>query len=370
MKKNLELLKNTTVIDFSRLLPGGLCSMILSDLGADVIKIEDPLHGDYIRKIPPLVDENSIYFHILNRNKKSLGLDLKNPSNKDILYKLIKTSDIVIESFRPGVTKRLQIDYDTLKNIKNDLIYCSITGYGSTGPYSNLASHDINYISIAGLVGLSDPPIVPQIQIADISGALYATIGIMAALLDKKTTGKGKFIDISLTDSVIPWLTLFMGLYSLNKKVSSKDLLLSGEYPCYRIYKAKDGYISLGAIEPHFWENFCRSINRLDLIDKQFVYGDQGKEVINSLEEMFITRTKHEWFELFKDKDVCLTPVNNLEEVINDPQIIHRELITELEKIKQINLPIKFNGFSNKINNKAPILGEHTEQILKQLINN
>jgi crotonobetainyl-CoA:carnitine CoA-transferase CaiB-like acyl-CoA transferase len=142
---------------------------------------------------------------------------------------------------------------------------------------------------------------------------------------------------------------------------------LCGEYPCYKIYKTKDGYVSLGAMEFHFWKNFCVAINRLELIDKQFVYGGSAQEVIDSLEKLFMTRTKQEWFDFFKDKEVCLTPVNNLEEAINDPQIVHRELITEIKKIKQINLPIKFNGLSNNISEKAPSLGEHTEQILKQL---
>ncbi len=247
--------------------------MLLADFGAEVIKVEAPEFGDYLRNYEPKVDQNSAFFHSLNRNKKSICLDLKTKEDKEKFKDLVKEADVVVESFRPGVMEKLGLDYSILKSINPGLIYCAITGYGQTGPYANLPGHDINYISLAGLLNLmgekDGKPVVPATQIADIGGgALPATIGILLALLERKNSGKGQFVDISMMDGVISWLQATLPNYlSANILPKRGEQLLDGSRACYAVYETKDGrYLSVGALELKFWKAFCIVINKEDFV--------------------------------------------------------------------------------------------------------
>ena len=371
-------LKDIKILDLTRLLPGGYCTMLLADLGAEVLKIEDNKMGDYIRWLPPLIDGESAYFSVLNRNKKSMKLNLKKEKGKEIFFKLLKNYDVVIEGFRPGVTDALGIGYNDLSKINERIIYCSITGFGQTGPYKNKAGHDINYIGYSGildLMGIKDGmPVIPSVQIADIGGgALLSAFAIVSAVLSREKTKKGCYIDISMLDGVIPFLILCFAKYFADNILPKRgEIDLSGGYICYNVYKTKDEkHIALGALEPKFWEGFCKAIGREDLRDVHLVKGKEKEKYYEILQNIFIQKTQKEWIEFFKDKDVCLTPINTIEDVLKDEQIKNREMIIDFElnnkKLKQINFPIKFSNFELEIKLPPPKFGEHTHDVLKNL---
>lgn len=372
----MSKLENVKVLDLTRLLPGAICSLYLADMGADVLKVEDTEMGDYLRWIPPMRDGRSIYFSILNRNKKSMKLNLKKDKGVKIFLKLIEKYDVVIDSFRPGVLDKLGIGYSIAKEINPKIIYCSITGFGQTGPYKDMPGHDINYIGYSGILELcgerNSPPHLLPVQLADIAGgSLSAVISILCALYSRSTSGLGCNIDISITDCTIPFLSLIFGKYfydNILPKRGQDDL--TGKFICYNVYKTKDEkYIALGALEPKFWINFCKEIKREDLIDKQFVTGDEFEKYHREVENIFLQKTQKEWEEFFKGKDVCCTPVLDLQQVVKNEHVISRGLILEDEKTKEkyIPCPIKFSDMEIKNRLPAPEHGEHTVEILTEL---
>ncbi len=375
---NLQPLSGFKMLDLSRLLPGPFCSLILADLGMEVLKIEDTDQGDYMRTMGPIKKKDSAYFLSINRNKKSMTLNLKSKEGKEIFYRLIETYDIVLEGFRPGVMDRLQIGYSELKKRNPKVILCSLTGYGQDGPYQNRSGHDINYLGLAGILEMTGPrngdPILPGVQIADIGGgALMAAIGILSAVLQREKTGKGQHLDIAMFDGVLSWLSIHAARYfSENILPKRGEMHLTGRYACYQIYKTKDNrYISLGALEPKFWENFCHAIKREDLIAKQLIDEEQ-LEIIEELDRLFKTKTLEEWIECFKGVDTCIEPVLNLKEVFQHPQVIHRKMVIEIDhpvegKINQIGSPIKSSRFSFEIRRPPPLRGEHTVEVLKEV---
>jgi crotonobetainyl-CoA:carnitine CoA-transferase CaiB-like acyl-CoA transferase len=376
---NIDALTGVRILDLSRLLPGPFCSMMLGDLGAEVIKIEEPGVGDYVRHIPPFYKKESVYFLAVNRNKKSLTLNLKDQRGKDIFLDLVKTSDVVLEGFRPGVMDKLDIGYKTLSEINPGIVVCSISGYGQDGPYAMRAGHDVNYLSIAGIMGFTGTragtPIIPGVQIADIGGgALLAASCIMAALIARHTTGKGQHVDVSMMDGALSWLSMHAGKYfcdAMNPNPSSE--MLTGRFACYNIYKTKDDrYMSLGAVEPQFWAAFCTAVDREDLIPEQYTPGERAPEVIEEIQRIFAGRTKEEWVHLLKDVDCCCEPVNTFTEAFSHPQVLSRQMIVELDHpteghIRQINFPGKLSGTPPRIRTAPPALGMHTEEILKGL---
>ncbi|GBF31857.1 alpha-methylacyl-CoA racemase [Desulfocucumis palustris] len=371
-------LKGVKVLDLSRLLPGPYCSMMLGDFGAEVIKVEQPGQGDYIRWTPPLVGDTGGLYLTVNRNKKSITLDLKKKEARDIIYKLVKESDVLLEGFRPGVTARLGIDYDTLKNVNPGLVYCSITGYGQDGPYALKAGHDINYIGYAGVLGLNgragDTPAIPPVQIADlVGGSLMAVNGILLALLARERTGQGQFVDIAMMDGVVACLPVLTGALMAGGRAPVRGgELLSGGYAFYNVYSAADGkYIALGALEGQFWERFCRHVGREDLIPLQFTI-DRQEEIIAVLREIFIQKTRERWLEELEELDICCGPVNDLPEAFQDPQVKHREMVLEIDhprlgKIMQLGLPVKLSKTPGGIYSPPPELGEHTDEVLAGL---
>jgi len=360
----LDLIK-LKILDLSRLLPGSYATLILADMGAEVIKIEEPKRGDYAREFPPFIKGESVHFLNLNRNKKSVVLDLKTPQGQKACHEMAAEADIIIESFRPGVCKRLNISYTDLKKINPKIIYASISGYGQTGPYKDSPGHDINYIALAGLLGITgtqDTPVIPGIPIADIAGAFFTVIAILSAVINRNITGKGRYIDISLADSALHAMSPVLGQYFIDKKTPKRSKgFLTGGFPCYGVYKTKDNkFLALGALESKFWINFCQAIERTDLIEYQFF-----DKAIKELNKIFKTKTQKEWIDIFKDKEVCITPVKNLKEIENDAHFKQREMFIEIEHplagvLKQIGLPIKFSDITHGQDFHPPCLGEHT----------
>jgi crotonobetainyl-CoA:carnitine CoA-transferase CaiB-like acyl-CoA transferase len=373
-------LEGIRVLDLSRLLPGPFCSLILADLGAEVIKVEEPGFGDYIRWVPPLIRGKSYRYLILNRNKKSITIDLKSPQGKEIFLKLASKSDIVLESFRPGVAKRLGISYEHLRTRNSGLIYCAISGYGQDGPYSNLSGHDIDYIGYGGALGITGekgrPPIIPGVQIADIGGGgMLAAISILAALMARSKTGRGQFVDVSMLDGVVSWLSIHAAQYfGEGKSPERGKMMLSGGLAAYNVYETSDGrYLTLGILEEWFWKNLCNALGREDLCKINFMNPSEQPNLSSFLEETFKKKPLSEWINILNSADVPCGPVNSIEEVFNDKQVLHRKMVLEISDpvlgtIKQIGTPIKLSETPVTFRNPPPELGQHTEELLAKLI--
>ena len=367
------------VLDLSRLLPGPFCSMLLADFGADVIKIEDPNGGDYIRWWPPLLGKNSGFHIVLNRNKRSLTLNLKKPEGKEIFKQLVAEADVVLEGFRPGVMDRLGLGYKELRAINPCLIYCAITGYGSDGPRAQRAGHDINYLALNGVLsysGREEQPTMSGVQVADLGGgALYAAFSITAALFARERLGKGQFIDIAMADGALTWHCLRWGKYLADGIVPKPgDDFLNHGFACYNLYATSDGrFMSLGALEPQFWRLFCESVGRSDWNQPNyFTPGPHQQELQQQVAELFRTRTQAEWIRLFADKDCCCEPVLHMDEVMRDKQTHQRQMVVELMHerwgaYQQLGIAPKLSLTPGTLRDHAPELGEHTVEILMEI---
>jgi crotonobetainyl-CoA:carnitine CoA-transferase CaiB-like acyl-CoA transferase len=372
-------LEGIRVLDLSRLLPGPFATMILADFGAEVIKVESPIQGDYMRWWPPFytkdTNKESATFLHLNRNKKSIILNLKDAEGQEIFYRLAKKSDIVFESFRPGVMNKLKIDYDTISKINPQIIYCSLSGYGQNGPYKDLPGHDVNYLGVAGVGSLTGEPDHPKligVQIADIgAGGLNAVLAILMSIIVRNKTGRGQYIDVSMLDGSMTWLAFAFPRYLASKEIPMRgDDLLTGGRPGYGIYKTKDNkFVAVGALEKKFWMNLCTTIKREDLIESTDM---EKKEIVECLKSVMLTKTREEWFEISKQTDICISPVYELNEIAEDPQVQAREMIVDFEderfgNIKYIGMPFKLSETPGSIRTRAPGYGEHTEEILRSL---
>ncbi|NBJ68203.1 MULTISPECIES: CoA transferase [Clostridia] len=366
-------LTSIRVLDLTRLLPGPYCSMMLADFGAEVIKIEDKEMGDYARRYTPLLDEDSAIFHALNRNKKSVCLDLKLEKDKARFLKMAEDADVVLESFRPGVMKKLGVDYEVLKTINPRIIYCSITGYGQTGPYAQEAGHDINYLSYAGLLHLMGEqggrPNIPATQIADIGGGAYpAALGILLSLWERESSGKGQFIDISMLDGVIAWLQATLPNYLATNQLQERGThQLSGALACYNVYETQDSrWLAVGALEPKFWRAFCETIGREGLVSQQHASLQEQHRLKYEVQTVIQQKTLAKWLQLFEHVEACVTPVRNFTEVVDDPQVKARNMIISLPHptlgtVNQIGIPIKLSKTPGRVSSLAPKHGEHTE---------
>lgn len=376
MKYPLEGIK---VLDLTRLLPGAFCTMFLADFGAEVLKVEDTHRGDYMRFIPPYVDNEGIQFMALNRNKKSMKLNLKTEKGKEILRRLVKEYNVLVEGFRPGVMNKLGVGYETLKKENTELIYCAITGYGQNGPYKDKAGHDNNYISLAGILDVTGKSggeaTLPGVQVADLGGgALMAAIGILMAIIGRQRTGEGTFVDISMQDGALSWLSAIVAKYLVDKEIPKRgELYLNGALLAYDVYPTKDGrFMSLGALEPKFWESFCKAVNRMDMIPEFMAQGERKKQLHDELRATFKSKTQNEWVEFFKGKEVCCEPVKTIPEVIADAHLKERNMFIDVPApsgtmTKQVNNPIKFSHISDIIKKPSPQFGEHTQEVLNAL---
>ena len=371
LKGSLEGIK---VIDFSTLLPGPLASLFLSETGAEVIKIEKPGVGDEIRLSNPQWGEQSVSFSLLNRGKKSLSLDLKDPKNLKILIPILKEADIIIEQFRPGVMKRLGLDYESIKKINQDIIYVSITGYGQYGPKSMVAGHDLNYIGNAGLLSISmgreNDTVVPPALVADIAGGSYpAVINILLALRKRDLNKEGSYIDLSMTENLFPFM--FWGLgsgFAHNKWPGNSDGVLSGGSPRYNIYKTSDeSYVAAAPLEDRFWNKFCEAIE----LPKKFIkmQNDQEK-VIQEIRKIIGQKEKNYWLDVFNKADCCCSIVKSIEEAINDNhfkvrKIFENKIINNFgEEIPALPIPVDMQFRKDQKRASAPSLGDINDQFL------
>ncbi|MGH2694745.1 MAG: CaiB/BaiF CoA transferase family protein, partial [Actinomycetota bacterium] len=370
-------LSGIRVLDLTRLLPGGYATLLMADLGADVIKIEEPGRGDYIRWTPPMVGEHSSGHLALNRNKRSMTLNLKSDEGRDLFVRLAEGADVVIESFRPGVMARLGVGYESLRAHNRRLVYCAISGYGQDGPRSQAAGHDLNYIGYAGVLSMTgeERPAIPGVQIGDLAGGgMAAVISILAALFRRAETEEGDYCDVSMTDGVISWLSIHAAAYvATGEPPRGGRAPLCGLYPCYRVYPAADGWITVGALEPQFWASLCNALERPDLTEDAYATGSRRDEVVAELDDLFSKKTRDEWMQHLEGLDVCVGPVNDLAETLSDPQARARGMVVAAEipgvgEWTQIGNPIRLSGAPGDVAARsAPSMGEHTEEVLSEI---
>jgi alpha-methylacyl-CoA racemase len=394
-------LEGIRVLDLSRLLPGGFCSLLLADFGADVLKVEDTGMGDYIRWSPPFYETHppghdsakSALFLSLNRNKRSIRLDLKSDGGREALLALVRDADVVIESFRPGVLERLGVGYERMREHNPGIVYCAISGYGQEGPKRDASGHDMNYLGLIGLLGLTgerggaagagEGPIQSAGQIADLGGgALMAAFGILAALRERDGTparpagsgspgsGEGQLVDVSMSDGALSWLAMVAAAYFADGTVPRRgDLPLAGALICYRPYECADGWVSLGALEPKFWQAWCRGVGHDELVAMQFEH--PGSDAHAQVQEIFKGRTRAQWEAFAREHDCCLEPVLELDEALSSELVREREMVVELEQpgvdgpVRQLGVPIKLSRTPGEhARLPGPALGEHTEAAL------
>jgi crotonobetainyl-CoA:carnitine CoA-transferase CaiB-like acyl-CoA transferase len=380
-------LQGIRVLDLSRLLPGGFCSLLLADFGADVVKVEDTGMGDYIRWSPPYYEgvhdsARSALFLSLNRNKRSIRLDLKHERGREVLLRLVRDADVVLESFRPGVLDRLGVGYERMREENPRIVYCAISGYGQDSPKRDASGHDMNYLGLIGLLGLTGatggPPVQAGGQIADIGGgALMAAFGILAALRERDGepgapgSGEGQLVDVSMADGSLAWLAMVAASYFADGVVPRRgDLPLAGALICYRPYECADGWVSLGALEPKFWQAFCRGAGREDLVERQFER--PGSDAHAQVVEIFKGRTRAEWEAFASEHDCCLEPLLELDEALSSELVAAREMVVELPQpgaerpVRQLGVPVKLSRTPGEhARLPGPKLGEHSAQLLE-----
>ena len=354
------------ILDLTRLLPGPVATLHLADLGAEVIKIEDPQVGDYARTLGTGEGEDSAYFRMINRNKQGLRLDLKKPEGVAIFQRLARDADVIVESFRPGVMEKLGVGYAAIAAVNPKITYCSISGYGQDGPYKDLAGHDINYLGYAGVLDQigseGGHPAIPNFQIADLlGGAMTAAMGILAAVVDAQRSGRGRYIDVSMTDSVLAhtyFSTLRLG--DAGQSAPRGTDALSGGLPCYATYRCADGkHMAVGALEGKFWKICCAVLGHPEWLKRQWDASLRGE-----MAELFATRRRDEWAEVFAAVDCSVTPILSPEEALDNEQISARQMVLKIDGLTQFAPPLKMSCFDFTVRQPAPKLGEHNVAIL------
>jgi alpha-methylacyl-CoA racemase len=373
-------LSDVKVLDLTRLLPGGFCSLLLADFGAEVLKVEDTGMGDYIRWSPPYYggDEQqglgtrSALYLALNRGKRSIRLDLKSEAGREAFLRLVESHDVVLDGFRPGVLDRLGVGYERLREANPAIVVGAITGYGQDGPNQQRAGHDMNYLGLIGMLGLSGekdgPPISSAGQIADLNGGLMAAVGVMAALNEARRSGQGQLVDVSMADGALSWLAMVAGKYFCDGEVPRRgEGILSGGVLCYIPYEAADGWVTCGALEPKFWAAFCNGVDRPDLVEAQFQA--PGSDAWRDVAAVFRSRTREEWRRFNDEHDCCIEPVLDLDEALDSDLVREREMVVELEQpglgtVRQLGVPVKLSRTPGDRTRPAPAFGEHTAEIL------
>jgi crotonobetainyl-CoA:carnitine CoA-transferase CaiB-like acyl-CoA transferase len=349
-----------------------MATLHLADMGADVVKIEDTEAGDYSRAMGRVRDGMSDSFRLMNRNKRAMRLDLKHRRGREAFLRLAARADVVVEGFRPGVTARLGVAYDAVSAVNARIVYCSISGYGQDGPYAQRAGHDVNYVGYAGVgdqIGTAERPVVPNFQIADLlGGALVPAMGILAALLDARSTGKGRYVDVSMTDAVLAHAIFpLLGFLETGKVTARGAGMLDGGLPCYNVYRTKDArFMAVGALERKFWMTLCDILGCPELKDKHIVYGAEAEPAKARLAEIFASRTQKEWTEVFARADCCVSPILRMEEAVANEQLRARGMVVEEHGLTQFALPLKLSEFEFEIERTAPEAGEHTDEILRE----
>jgi crotonobetainyl-CoA:carnitine CoA-transferase CaiB-like acyl-CoA transferase len=377
-------LEGIKILDLSRLAPGPYCTMLLGDLGADVLLIEQAGEGSERRRNPTRAGgeasntERQRAFNALGRNKRSLGLNLKSEAAREVFYALARDADVVVEGFRPGVVKRLGVDYDTLAALNPRVVYLSLSGFGQTGPYAPLVGHDINYISIGGALGVTgwpgQPPAIPMNLIADFAGGgLFGAFAIVVALQARERSGRGQYIDMAMSDGVLSLLTsAASGVLAGGRPPLPGASMLNGAAPHYNVYECADGeWFSLGSLEPWFWENLCRAMGREDFLPHEYNQ-ERYPEIFEHFRAEFKKKTRQEWFEESSKADICAAPVLRLDEVLSDPHNQARGMVVEVEHptigtVRQVGIAPKFSETPGQVRSTAPLPGQHTDEVLRSL---
>jgi crotonobetainyl-CoA:carnitine CoA-transferase CaiB-like acyl-CoA transferase len=365
------------VVDVSRYAPGPYCTMLMADLGADVVVVEAPPGvGRHVGEEMGVSERNKAFLP-MGRNKRSVALDLKDEAMREAFLRLAEGADVVIEGFRPGVATRLGIDYPAVKARNPRVVYCSITGYGQSGPNASLPGHDLNYISLAGILGAigwpGQPPSIPLNILADFAGGgLFAAFAVLAALVSRQQTGVGQYIDMAMSDGAMSLACLAASDYFVSGTPARPgEYFLSGAYPCYNVYAtADDKWLSIACTEPWFWSNLCRVLGCEEYVEEQF-NPDKFPEMFAFLRRKFREKTRDEWFELLKEQEICATPVYGLDEALADPHNRARGMIAELEhpeygRIPQVGVAPKFSATPGRVRTPAPKAGQHTEEVLRE----
>jgi crotonobetainyl-CoA:carnitine CoA-transferase CaiB-like acyl-CoA transferase len=375
-------LDDVRVIDLTTLLPGPYGTQLLADLGADVVKVEPADAGDNARHTPPLTDEgHGALFDAVNRGKRSIALDLKDERGREALYELVATADAFLEQFRPGVVDRLGVDYDTLLEHNPDLVYCSLSGYGQSGPKSGKAAHDLNYIGLAGLLDMTreseaEKPQMPGYPIADMAGGVFAAFSVVCALLDRELGGPGgdegggEYIDCSLTDPVLSFAQSVAPSAFMGEDPRPGETALTGGYPWYDVYECADGrYVTIAALEPDFWRGFCEAVDREDLLEYHMTDDDAERAALREeLESLFASRTRDEWVEAIGDADATVDGVYTPAEAFEHPQIEAMGIVEEREgSLPRVGFPARGPGVPDGPLRGAPGHGEHTEELLREV---
>ncbi|MBX5441896.1 MAG: CoA transferase [Solirubrobacteraceae bacterium] len=370
------------VLDLSRLLPGPFCSLLLADFGADVVKVEDTGAGDYARWAPPRFEgveasAAGAFFLALNRNKRSIRIDLKTEAGREVLLRLVRDADVLLESFRPGVMDRLGVGYERLRAENPRLVHCAITGFGQDGPWRDRPGHDLNYLGLAGLLDLTGeadgPPVQPAGQIADLGGgALMAAFAILAALRERDRSGEGQLVDVSMTDGALSWTAMLAARVFAGAAPPRRGALeLGGGIVCYRPYAAADGWVTLGALEPKFWAAWCRGVGREDLVDHQF--DPPGSDAHREVEAIFAARTRAEWAAFAAEHECCLEPVLTLDEALASEHVRARGMVVEVDQpgapgpLRALGVPVRLSRTPGDPHRRpGPALGEHTAEVLAE----
>ncbi len=373
----MKALEQLRVIDLSRHAPGPFCTMLLADFGADVVVVEQPPGTG--RKVEEElgVSERARVFNPVGRNKRSIALNLKNPKARDACLRLIGEADIVVEGFRPGVAKRLGVDYGAVREGNPGLIYCSVSGYGQDGPYADLVGHDLNYISLGGALGMTgwpgQPPAIPVNIIGDYAaGGLYAAFAVLAAVEARRATGKGQYIDMAMSDGVMSLANLAVcDYFTSGDPPRPGRYFLNGSLPCYNVYETADGrWLSIGCMEPWFWVKLCEQLGCEQFAQEQF-NEQKFPEIFAFLRTRFKERTRDEWFATLREDDVCVTPVYDLDEAVADPHMRAREMLVELEHpefgpVKQVGIAPKLSETPGSVRTLPSRSGAHTDQVLRE----
>ncbi len=376
-------LEGIKIIELSRVLTGSYCTMLLGDMGAEVIKIDQPLKaGKPIwggGRLPAGEEKRrEAVYNALQRNKKSIALDLGTARGQQIFYRIARDADVVLECFRPGVVSRLKVDYETIRSINPGIVYCSLSGYGQDGPYANLPGHDINYISVAGILSMigdvGQKPVIPLNLIGDFAGgSVQAALGITLALLARHKTGTGQYIDMSITDGSISLISFILNRYFMDGQVLSRGkTLLAGIAPMYNTYMTGDSkYISIGCLEPELWANLCSAMGKEDLIPCGWDI-DRWPAMVKEFEAIFALKTRDEWFDILGSRNIAIARVYDLDEVVSDPQVSARKMVISIShekfgEIRQPGIAIKLSETPGSIRSLGPLLGEHTGEIMQRL---
>lgn len=354
------------VLDLTRYIPGPYCTMALGDLGADVIKVEEPPFGDATRALPPAVGQDSAAHAALNRNKRSIVIDVRTERGADLVRRLAAGADVFVEAYRPGALARRGLGAEALLSANDRLVYCSISGYGQAGPLAGRAGHDINYAARAGFLGTClgpDGPVIPGGQVADMAGAFAALLGILAALQARERTGRGQHVDASMLSGMLSLMALPLSRH-LAGGTSDE---LAGRYACYRVYRCRDGqHLSVGALEPKFWEAVCRVLEVPELAKRQWAREEHQREMIATLSERFLSADRSAWLAAFEAADACVEPVLDLSEVGRDEQAA-RLLLDPQPGLRSAGFPAVLSATPAVVARPAPSLGQHTDEVLAEL---